>query len=340
MQGWQERVEDREAGRGGVRETGRKGNWFCLLVSSFPCLLVFFFGLVPLMFVSCEVGSLPDSSHPLGYHKIIPLGETFNPDETGTIHGRINWEGAVPQIPPFRVKANPNFEPPWPRGEFEKAFLNPNAPRVDAIGGVAGAVVYLRQVEPKKSRPWDHESVTVTFKNYRLEVCQGKNSFQTGFVRHGDVVTFESLEQRYHVIRGRQADFFTLTLPRPNQPRQRALPKKGIVELSSGADYYWLRGYLFVTDHPYYTRTNSKGEFTLTQVPAGDYELVAWMPNWMEANHEHNPENMSIHRFFFKAPVEQKCQLKVRTEEVTTASFSFRTDLFIKEHTPHSVTSN
>ena len=38
----------------------------------------------------------------------------------------------------------------------------------------------------------------------------------------------------------------------------------------------WMIGWLVVTDHPYYALTDASGAFTLSDVPAGDYELKFW----------------------------------------------------------------
>ena len=69
-------------------------------------------------------------------------------------------------------------------------------------------------------------------------------------------------------------------LPDPDRPLTRQLTESGIVELSSGSGYYWLRGYLLVSDHPYATVCGPNGAFRFGQVPDGEYELACWVPNW------------------------------------------------------------
>ncbi|HYD50307.1 MAG TPA: carboxypeptidase regulatory-like domain-containing protein [Terriglobales bacterium] len=38
----------------------------------------------------------------------------------------------------------------------------------------------------------------------------------------------------------------------------------------------WMQGWIVVTDHPYYAVTDDSGNFKLTDVPPGDYELKVW----------------------------------------------------------------
>lgn len=256
---------------------------------------------------------------------------SFDSASTGTIRGRVLWSGPAPDVPSLLARRNIIFVPPWPADEGEKNVANPNAPAIAAEGGVGNAVVFLRQVDPRQARPWLHPPVTVAFTDSKLHIKQGHTDSQFGFVRRGSAADFVSEETRYHVVRGRGAAFFSLTLPVPQQSRSRQLHEVGVVEISSAAEYFWLRAYLFVAEHPYYARTDAHGAFVLEQVPAGDYELVAWMPNWHSAGHDRNPESMHISRLFFRSPVEQGCKVHVQAGQESTLDFTFATEMFRTE---------
>ena len=110
--------------------------------------------------------------------------------------------------------------------------------------------------------------------------------------------------------------------PDPDRPLTRSLNEKGVVELTSAAGYYWMRAYLFVDDHPYYARTDKEGRFSLEQVPPGKYELVCWMPNWLEARHERDPESGVITRLFFQPPVALVQKVELGKQESKEIRFS------------------
>ena len=63
------------------------------------------------------------------------------------------------------------------------------------------------------------------------------------------------------------------------QPRGRTIPitftKPEIVQV--GCDLHpWMRSWVVVADHPFYTITGNDGEFTLGNVPPGRYTLEVW----------------------------------------------------------------
>jgi hypothetical protein len=247
----------------------------------------------------------------------------FDPTTAGTITGRVAWAGPLPKVPPFEIRAL--IQPGDKQGQPRLIRENPNAPAVDpATRGVAGAVVFLRGVRAEKARPWDLPPVRVEQRDRRLHVLQGDTDSRVGFVRTGDEVEMVSREARFHSLHAGGDAFFTLTFPDPDRPRRRRLTSPGLVELTSAANYYWMRGYLFVADHPYYARTDAQGRFRLERVPPGRYEVVCWHPSWLEQGHDRDPETSLVFRLRFCPPVERerRVELGPRGEAVAELSLS------------------
>jgi hypothetical protein len=190
---------------------------------------------------------------------------------------------------------------------------HPNVPRIDpATRGVGGAVVTLRGVDPATARPWDHPPVTVELDDERPMIRQGDAPpDHVGFVRRGDPVMIVSRQERFHALRAGGAAFWSLTFPDPDRPRTRRFAADGRVDLTSAAGYYWMHGYLFVSDHPYWTRTAPDGRWELTGVPAGDYEVVIWLPSWKVVKVERDPESGGVVRWVMGADVERVARVQV-----------------------------
>jgi hypothetical protein len=247
-----------------------------------------------------------------------PSPAHFDPANAGTLAGRVTWSGALPHADPVTGERS------LPDGrKLHITRPTPNLPAVDPAGrGVAGAVVFLRGVNPASARPWDHPPVTIELYDDRPMVWQGDElPMSVGFARRGDAVTMASRQPLNHALRARGAAFFTLTFPDPDEPRTRRFDQAGLVELSSAAGHFWMHGYLFVDDHPYYARTDSEGRWTLSGVPAGEYEAVCWLPDWHVRRHERDPETGVIVRLFFGPPHEWMKRVVVRAGGEITVEF-------------------
>jgi hypothetical protein len=240
----------------------------------------------------------------------------FDASTCGTIAGRVRWTGALPQVPPIKIERLDAV--------IQKTKLysrpNPHAPQIDpTTNGVGGLVVFLRGVAPELARPWDHAPVTVVMHDEQPLVRQGENApGLVGIVRRGDDVTLVSGQPIPHSLRARGAAFFTLTLPEPNKLRRRAFHEVGRVELTSANGHIAMRGHLFVDDHPYYAVTNSTGQFQMPHVPAGNYELVCWRPDWRIDRQERDPESLTFVRMTFVLPKETSLPVTVRAGDTAT----------------------
>lgn len=260
------------------------------------------------------------------------LATEFDKTRCGSVRGTVEWVGPLPVVEPIRllnVRVPPAETPTAP---------NPNAPRVFG-GRVAEAVVYLVGVDSRRSTPWKPDRVCVEVKRSELLIKQGDHTGRVGIVHRGDAVTLVSREAAdpssggpaLHSIRGRGAAFFTQMLPVPDKPVSRLLRDAGIVELSSGSGYYWLRAYLLVSDHSYVAVTGPDGAFHFADVPDGDYELVCWMPNWHVDRFENDPE-LSIWggpaRMVFQGAVEKRQRIVVTAGQPTGINFTLSTAVF------------
>ncbi len=279
------------------------------------CVLV----LVLIAYAGCENAAVPPAADPPA--RVAAPG-AFSPAATGTITGRVVWTGPTPAVPPFTIPGNPLAAPILRKAQVRP---NPNAPVIDdATRGLANGVVFLRGVDSRRARAWDLPPVRVDQREGRLHVLQGKVEASVGFVRRGAAVEMDAHDSCLHLLHADGAAYFTLAFPRPAQPLVRTLAEPGVVELSSAAGYWWMRAYLFVDDHPYYARTDRTGQFTLSSVPAGRYEVVAWLPYWHVTAHARDPETGLVTRVSFAAPRTQVRTVDVVVGTTSPIPFEFR----------------
>lgn len=255
-------------------------------------------------------------------------GASFDSNATGVIQGVVIWKGPAPNVPPFEVHAYLDYlNAKRLRGEKP----NPHAPEIDKKShGIAEVLIRLDHINPARSKLWSHEPVSVEIQAEDLIIRQGNERRRMGIVQRGAEVGFVKRAADIHILRARGAAFFSLPFVVADQPTHRRLDKTDLLELSEGAGVYWRRAYLVVMSHPYATVTDRNGQFVLDQVPAGDYRLTAWLPNWHVERREHEPETAIINRIRYAPAVEHEQTVTVTAGQATPANFSFSLEQFTK----------
>jgi hypothetical protein len=285
-------------------------------------------GLVVLLLTALGCGDMPPPTPEEVSQPTEEAGREFDPATAGMIRGQVIWDGEIPAVPPLEVMPNPLA------GEMlqkKQRRPNPNAPRIEPrTKGVANAVIFLRGLDPRRGKRWDHPPLRVEQRDGQFHLLQGDAEGQTGFVHRGDAIRMVSRDRFFHSLHASGAAFFTLTFPDPDRSLERPLKEKGIVELTSAAGYFWMRAYVFVDDHPYYARADSEGRFVLSQVPADRYEVVCWMPSWVKAHHERDPESGVVSRLFFQPAVCRVQSLTLEPTETKEITFVLSPELFIE----------
>ncbi|MFO0822911.1 MAG: hypothetical protein U0792_07295 [Gemmataceae bacterium] len=276
---------------------------------------IFLLLLIAIVTTGCETDTSPTgppSPPPAA------IGSAFDQQTCGSISGRLTWNGPLPTAQDF-----PHHTPKADGTFVLGTAPNPYRPVIDPqTRSLAGVVVLVQGVDPAVSRPWDLPPVAVEMSREKITVVQGERRGRVGFVRRGDSISVASTEGAYHVFRGRGDAFFSLTLPEPGKPTNRVLNTCGRVELSSGSGLYWMRGDLFVAEHPYFTVTDAEGRFTLDRVPSGRVKLVAWHPSWDTARKERDPDSVIVTRMVYSSPLERTAIVDVRPGAMVKADMT------------------
>lgn len=176
----------------------------------------------------------------------------------GQIVGKVVFNGTVPvrKIIPTKdreVCGEPRDEPQI---------------RVGPDKGVQDAVVYLKEVT--RGKDWGKAEPTPVLDQ---EHCIFRPAVQV--IRPGeiDIVNSDPVLHNTHGFYGRRTAF-NLALPEKGMKIRRDLPRPGLVRVECDA-HGWMLAHIYVADSPYYSRTGEDGSFRITDVPPGNYTLVA-----------------------------------------------------------------
>ncbi len=176
----------------------------------------------------------------------------------GQIEGTVVFKGSVPvrKIIPTKdreVCGDPRDEPQV---------------RVGPDKSVQDAVVYLKEVP--KGKAWGKPDQTPVLDQ---EHCIFRPAVQV--IRPGDIDILNSdpVLHNTHGFYGRRTAF-NLALPEKGMKIRRDLPRPGLVRVECDA-HGWMLAHIYVADSPYYSLTAEDGSFRITDVPPGNYTLVA-----------------------------------------------------------------
>lgn len=202
-------------------------------------------------------------------------GEVFAQDyqvvevqHAGTISGTVKWTGPVPTLAKMAISKDNAICDPDNRKtrDLERLEIGPT-------GGVANTVVFLRDV--RRGKAWDVPEA-------RQQVDQRTCRYEPHIMLVPENAKFrmKSSDPTLHTLHMTGAENFNIAFPFQSQFISRDMPNPGLVDLKCNAGHVWMNGELMVIPHPYYAVTDEQGRFRLTNVPPGEYTLVAWHEGW------------------------------------------------------------
>jgi len=190
-----------------------------------------------------------------------PAYEAGSVTDGGSIKGKVVWNGTVP---PKRKVVPTKDREVCGSGvrEVDQILVGPDK-------SVQEAVVYLKAVE--KGKAWPKLAKTPEIDNVKCD-------FQPHVMVMplGDIVVVNT-DPVLHNTKSfiDRVPIFNLALPNQGQRITRPIKKSGIMRVECDA-HGWMLAWVYVADNPYYAITSKDGAFTITDVPPGNYTLIAW----------------------------------------------------------------
>jgi plastocyanin len=228
-----------------------------------------------------------------------PSGAT--PQKTGAITGHVRFKGVVT---PAKKIDHP--EDPWC---LKVGVDEPEVTRIGKDDALLDSVVHLAngtvEGDPALAPKAVVKQKGCAYVPYAIGVLAGAD------------VQFVNEDRTMHNIHGirvidpktvDEIDVINFALASGEPPKIVQAPKEpGIVRLKCDV-HRWMRGWLLVSDHPYFSGTNLDGVFTLSKVPVGKRTVEAFHPlhGTKRVEVEVKPDDTAVADFTFtdqdKAP--------------------------------------
>ncbi len=180
----------------------------------------------------------------------------------GTIAGIVLYKGKVP--PPRKIQIVKDHETCDHRPKSVPRI------KVNDQQQVEEAVVFLGDIRKGKAFKPTGEKPTVD-----QRTCTFRPHVQVVHIDQPiEIVNSDPLGHSAHITQHRKSVYNRMQ-PQQGMRSELILADGGLASLKCDV-HDWMRAYLYVLWHPYYAVTGSDGQFRLTDVPPGQYELVVW----------------------------------------------------------------
>jgi hypothetical protein len=186
----------------------------------------------------------------------------------GTIVGTVRWSGSLPRIPTFIINKDPEICDPESHKirDLERLIVGPQ-------GGVANTVVFLKNITRGKAMdiPEPRRFLDQNHCRYEPHIL---------LVPENGPLQIKSSDATLHTVHMDGAATYNLPFPFTNRVVSRTMPTAGLANVRCNGGHAWMNAEILVVAHPYYAVTDDSGQFELTDVPPGEYEIVAWHEGW------------------------------------------------------------
>lgn len=176
----------------------------------------------------------------------------------GTISGQVKLDGAAPA--PKEVEVTKDKEVCGLHKHFTEDLI------VDSGGGIANAVVIV------KGAKGDLKPGDVTFDQKGCDYVPHVLAFPAGSTVK--IVNSDGILHNIHTYSTANPSF-NMAQPKFKKVIEQKVEKPEVIKVTCDA-HGWMHGWWYATDTPYFAVTDDKGNYTIKDVPAGDYTVEVW----------------------------------------------------------------
>jgi plastocyanin len=183
---------------------------------------------------------------------------------SGSVVGRVRLEGPKPEVTRTNMMSDPNCAKAHPGGAMSEDFV------VGNDGSLENVVVFISDGVNEKSFDVPAEPATIEQKG-----CIYKSHVTA--IRANQKLKITNSDNTLHNIH---------PVPTNNREWNKAQPGGSTLEETFAREeiaipvkcnvHPWMRSYIAVFKHPYFTVTGKGGSFDLRNLPPGEYTVKAW----------------------------------------------------------------
>lgn len=191
--------------------------------------------------------------------------KTVDPATTGTLSGKVTFEGTAPPPAKLSVSGNPECSVMHPGGQIDSEEMVVND------GALQNVFVYV------KDGLWDYSfpapTTPVVMKNQGCTYAPHVLGVQVG--QPLDLLNVDPTLHNVHSFSANSRPW-NVGLPFQNMKVTKKFDQPEVMVKLKCDVHPWMLGYVGVVANPYFAVTDREGKFELKNLPPGEYEIEAW----------------------------------------------------------------
>ena len=188
---------------------------------------------------------------------------------SGSLSGRVNFQGKAPKKKTLKMDADPVCGSSHKQPPYRQSFI------INDEGYLKNVMVYLKNVKYDGNAPKEQAVIDQQGCIYSPHV-QGMMAGQELLIKNSDATL--------HNIHG---------LPKINSEFNFAMPKvvkEKVIKIDKPEQHIyikcdvhpWMKSYVSVFEHPFFAVTDESGNYKIQNIPAGEYEVIAWQEKFKD----------------------------------------------------------
>ncbi len=187
----------------------------------------------------------------------------------GTVSGTVKWEGAVPNLKPLDLSADPSCQ---------AKYSGKSAPQNQTLELGSGNTVGNILVRVKSGLPAGQAYPTPAPLIIKQAGCV-YHPHVFGLMKDQDFkfLNSDGILHNVHALPVANRQFNISMSKTTTESVAKKFDKSEPIPFRVKCDVHpWMLSYVAVMDHPFFAVTGLDGKFTLPNLPAGTYEIEAW----------------------------------------------------------------
>jgi len=188
---------------------------------------------------------------------------------TGSLSGWVNFEGTEPKKKRLKMDADPVCGSSHKEAPYRQSFI------MNDKGYLKNVMVYLKDVDYKGNAPSTQAILDQKGCIYEPHV-QG--------IMVGQELLIKNSDATLHNIHGLPIinSEFNFAMPKVVKEKTIKFAKPEHAIYIKCDVHPWMKSYVSVFDHPYFSVTDNEGNYKIDNIPPGTYEVVAWQEKFKD----------------------------------------------------------